>query len=270
MAKDNQVKIYKNRAKEYNPGSSNRNKEQVLRIHHQNICGLGSKTNDLLISLSPSLPHIVCLTEHHLSQFQLQLITLDNYILGAEFSRQSFLKEGVCIFIQKHLPFRIINIEKFCKDKELEACAARFDFLSFKICVVTIYRSPNGDLQSFIRLDDIINKVYKPGVHVIICGDININYLTESKEKHELNNMLNSYNLVSVINFPTRIKNNSSTTIDNIFLDVSKLGTYTTYPMVNGLSDHDAQLLELNVGNSRNNKNKNQIFNYKKNRLIHN
>ena len=82
--------------------------------------------------------------------------------------------------------------------------------------------------------------------------------------------MLNSYNLVSVINFPTRIKNNSSTTIDNIFLDVSKLGTYTTYPMVNGLSDHDAQLLELNVGNSRNNKNKNQIFNYKKNRLIHN
>ena len=94
MAKDNQVKIYKNRAKEYNPGSSNRNKEQVLRIHHQNICGLGSKTNGLLISLYPSLPHIVCLTEHHLSQFQLQLITLDNYILGAEFSRQSFLKGG--------------------------------------------------------------------------------------------------------------------------------------------------------------------------------
>jgi len=94
MAKDNQVKIYKSRAKAYNLGSSNRNKEQVLRIYHQNICGLGSKTNDLLTSLYPSLPHIVCLTEHHLSQFQLQLITLDNYILGAEFSRQSFLKGG--------------------------------------------------------------------------------------------------------------------------------------------------------------------------------
>ena len=68
MAKDNWVKTYKNRAK-YIPGPSNRNKEQVLRIYHQNICGLGSKTNDLLISLYPSLPHIVFLTEHHLSQF---------------------------------------------------------------------------------------------------------------------------------------------------------------------------------------------------------
>jgi len=76
--------------------------------------------------------------------------------------------------------------------------------------------------------------------------------------------MLNSYNLVSVINFPTRIKNNSSTTIDSIFLDVSKLGTYTTHPMVNGLSDHDAQLLELNVGNLKNNKNKNQTLTIRK------
>ena len=76
--------------------------------------------------------------------------------------------------------------------------------------------------------------------------------------------MLNSYNLVSVINFPTRIKNNSSTTIDSIFLDVSKLGTYTTHPMVSGLSDHDGQLLELNDGNLKNNKNKNQTLTTRK------
>ena len=39
--------------------------DHVLRIYHQNICGLGSKSNDLLISLYPNLPHILCLTEHH-------------------------------------------------------------------------------------------------------------------------------------------------------------------------------------------------------------
>jgi hypothetical protein len=55
-----------------------------------------------------------------------------------------------------------------------------------------VYRSPNGDFQYFIKgLDNIINKIYKPGVQVIISGDININYLTESKEKHELNGILN-------------------------------------------------------------------------------
>ena len=61
----------------------------VLRIYHQNICGLGSKTNDLLMSLYPKSPHILCLTEHHLRQYQIQHITMDDYILGAEFSRRS-------------------------------------------------------------------------------------------------------------------------------------------------------------------------------------
>jgi hypothetical protein len=30
---------------------------------------------------------------------------------------------------------------------------------------------------------------------------------------------------------------------DNIFIDYSQFGKYLVYPMINGLSDHDAQLL---------------------------
>ena len=104
--KCNQVNFYKNSAK-YNLGFLDRDSDQVLRIYHQNICGLGSKTNDLLISLYPDLPHILCLTEHHLRQFQLQLITMHNYIIGAEFSRQSFLKGGGLHFCTK--TFTIFN-----------------------------------------------------------------------------------------------------------------------------------------------------------------
>ena len=33
------------------------------------------------------------------------------------------------MFVQKYFQFLVINIEKFCKDKELEACALRLDFL---------------------------------------------------------------------------------------------------------------------------------------------
>ena len=190
---------------------------------------------------------------------------MDDYILGAEFSRRSLQKGGVCIFIQKYFSFSEINIEKFCEDKELEACAIRLDFLSFKICIITVYRSPNGTFQSFIkRLDNIINKIYTPRVHLIMCGDININYLTESKEKQELNNILHSYNLISVINFPTRIKNNSSTAIDNIFIDITQFGMHSTYPMENGLSDHDAQVLELYVDNLNNNKNEHTTITLRK------
>ena len=165
-------------------------------------------------------------------------------------------KGGGSVYLYKNLPFSIINIEQFCEDKELEACALRLDFfLSSRISIITVYRSPNGNFQYFVKgLDNIINKIYKPGVQLKICGDININYLSESKEKHELNKLLSTYNLISVINFPTRIKNNSSSSTDSIFLDTTKLEKYTTCPAVNGLSDHDAQMLELQYGNLKKNK----------------
>jgi len=69
------------------------------------------------------------------------------------------------------------------------------------------------------------------------------------KKKQEKNSIVNYYNLVSVINFPTRVKNNSRSAMDYIVLDTTQFGRYTTCSMVNGLSDHDAQMLELYVAN---------------------
>jgi hypothetical protein len=61
------------------------------------------------------------------------------------------------MFTQKHFPFSVINIEKFCKDKELEACALKLDFLSIKVCIITVHRSPTGNFQYFINsLDTLI------------------------------------------------------------------------------------------------------------------
>jgi hypothetical protein len=92
--------------------------------------------------------------------------------------------------------------------------------------------------------------MFKPDIHLIICGDININYLEESKGKNELNYLLNSFNLSSIIYFPTRITKNSRTAIDNIFIDIIKVEKFITSPLSNGLSDHDAQILEIYIHNS--------------------
>jgi hypothetical protein len=58
--------------------------------------------------------------------------------------------------------------------------------------------------------------------------------------------MMTTYNLIQVVNFPTRIGNDIGTLINNIFLDFTRLNRYSVYPMKNGLSDHDAQILVLN------------------------
>jgi len=52
------------------------------------------------------------------------------------------------------------------------------------------------------------------------------------------------------INFPTRIQNTSATAIGNIFIDVSQFECYTITPVINGVSDHDAQLLTISTGYS--------------------
>ena len=49
----------------------------------------------------------------------------------------------------------------------------------------------------------------------------------------------------SAVDFPTRVTKNSSTATDNIFIDKVKNSNYSTEPFINGLSDHDVQILVL-------------------------
>jgi hypothetical protein len=41
------------------------------------------------------------------------------------------------------------------------------------------------------------------------------------------------------------VKDDSSITIDNIFVDITRLSSSATCPIINGPSDHDAQFLHL-------------------------
>ena len=70
-------------------------RNKSLKIFHQNIRGLGKKANELYRHLHYDLPHILCLSEHHLSESELQMTHLTNYSLGGSYCRKIFLKRGV-------------------------------------------------------------------------------------------------------------------------------------------------------------------------------
>ena len=71
--------------------------------------------------------------------------------------------------------------------------------------------------------DQLWGSSYLPyTTNLIICGDINIDYLKTSNYKTWLDYLLASYNLSTAVDFPTRITDNTSTAIDNIFIDESK------------------------------------------------
>ena len=116
--------------------------------------------------------------------------------------------------------------------------------LSCTIVIITVYRSPSGNIAYFLNnLKAALNQIYSNTVDIILCGDLDINYLSDNQNKQALNSLLTSYSLYRVTDFPTRIHNNSNTMIDNIFINKLKNENYSVSSLIKGLSDHDAQVL---------------------------
>jgi hypothetical protein len=70
---------------------------------------------------------------------------MNEYNLAAYFCRTSYAKGGVCTYMHKSLKSESINIEKYVKEKDLEACGIKLKLNSTHICIITIYRAPSGN-----------------------------------------------------------------------------------------------------------------------------
>jgi hypothetical protein len=182
--------------------------------------------------------------EHHLCTNAIDTMVLAKYNLGARFCRNTFRNGGVYIFIYESIQFTNINLEKCCKGKDLEVYAVKLHLLYYEIYIIVIYGSLSGYFQYFLHnIEEILNMLYSNTIEIIICGDININYLNDSTYKQSLDLLLALYGLSSIVQFPTRIQNNSRSAVDNIFINMLEFRNFSVYPIKNGLSDHDAQSL---------------------------
>ena len=163
------------------------------------------KTCELLSHLLQDLPHLLCFSEHHLSQSEVDFINIENYSLGAKYCGTKLHRGGVRIFIQSHLQFTTLNLDNCRAGQDVEVCALKLDSTFSNICILVIYRSLVGNFNTFVtQLDKILQKLSTIKSNLIICGDVNVNCLQESEKKSQLNALLNSYNLFSIVQFPTR------------------------------------------------------------------
>jgi hypothetical protein len=154
--------------------------------------------------------------------------------------------------IQANLKYTTINTDEHNIDKDIEACAIQLGSTFHKLCVLTTYKSPSGNFINFLnQLDLNLQKLYSNKYNIFICGDINVNFLIDNNRRSQLDAVLHSNNLVCIDKFPTKFDPNSHTAIDNVFIDTSTIGKYDLYSLINGLSDHDTQLLILNNGQKK-------------------
>jgi exonuclease III len=151
---------------------------KIFSVFHQNIRGLRDKNSELFGSLLPELPHILCLTEHFLTEQEITSLSLDT--LSAKFCRKILKKGGSCIYALESLNFHNINLQKFCTEQDIEACAIKINLLVNPIYILSVYRSPKGHFRQVIKgIDNILNYLSKLNTEIIIYGDVNINYLAK-------------------------------------------------------------------------------------------
>jgi len=207
-----------------------------IRIYHQNVRGLRNKTQELLCHLYPEFPHVICLTEHHLNIQEKSYVNLESYTIGAQFCRTTCVREGVIIYVHDTLKFANIDLTEYCMEKDIEISAARLNINPLTLCILTIYRAPSGNFAYFLQnLDNVLKTLYTPSTHLVICGDLNINYLVENEQKRHFENLLLMYNLTGIVDFPTRISHTSATAIDNFIIDISSFEDYSVTPFLNDL-----------------------------------
>lgn len=88
---------------------------------------------------------------------------------------------------------------------------------------------------------------------IVVCGDININFLIDNHNKSKLLDLTNSFYLDPTFHEATRIGVNNSTAIDYIFTNFND--TILSKKIIqNGISDHGAQLITFPIMNNNSEK----------------
>ena len=126
------------------------NGKNLFKIFHQNTRGLKSKVDELSNSLLPDYPNILCLTEHHLNNFEIDNLPIDRFKLGSKFCRHEYKNGGWgggCNFVHEDLEFSSISLDKYCKEKDIEVCAVRLKITPIQLVILAIYRSPSGNYK---------------------------------------------------------------------------------------------------------------------------
>ena len=92
------------------------------------------------------------------------------------------------IFVHNTISYSTINLNKFCNYHDLEECAIQLIILLNIYNILCIYRPPTVNFTTFLmHLEAILTELNTNASKLIVCGDINVNYLQDSRNKSLLN-----------------------------------------------------------------------------------
>jgi REP element-mobilizing transposase RayT len=125
--------------------------------------------------------------------------------LASSFCQKHFSKGGEHIFGWNDISFNLIAVEKLCDEKAFAICAIKVNVNTIKLILDCIYKAPSGNLHQFFNLlERTVNHLHQSSVTFFICSHLIINLLENNIDKQQLESIIKTFNLMQVVNFPTR------------------------------------------------------------------
>ncbi|XP_041463802.1 uncharacterized protein LOC121414811 [Lytechinus variegatus] len=230
--------------------------DNSFSLFHMNIRSINKNFDHLNILLQELATKfsVVGLSETWLSDNS-NLYSLPGYHNPIVNCRQNKTGGGVALFISSTLEYHLtpdLNV----MNQSLETVFVEVVIPGQSNFIVgVVYRPPQSSVENFTdELQDLLSNPVLHSKRVCLLGDFNINLLQYGSNA-SVNGFLDalaSFNLVPLINRPTRVTENTSTLIDNIF-SVGQLSIKSSI-LISDISDHFPVIASfpLSIRNSRN------------------
>lgn len=226
--------------------------DKEYKILHQNLQCINTSVEKMEVVLKENAPcQIVCVTEHWQSLDELSTFTIGDMQLTTCFCRKRGERGGSAIFVAKDISWR--PREDLCRlsEKFHFECSAIECTLGNLCCIVLcVYRTPRVSADILLeKLNLVMDLLFSETKAVVLTGDLNIDYATDSQDREDLISIIDAYGCrVTVTDF-TRVTSTSSKIYDYVITNISQ--NHTTKVLQSLVSDHKAQLFTLKVAHSR-------------------
>ena len=209
-------------------------------VYYSNCRSLFPKIDHLRATAVSATPSIIALCETWLDQTipDSALFIPNFHLIRRDRNRHG---GGLALYVSDDIPSTCI-----CQHLSLELLIVELKFKQGPLTLALYYRPPSS-ASDFVDLEDAILSLSPSQLKsCLLLGDFNVDLSNKSQLSIDLTGMLSSFHFTQLVNEPTRITRNCSTTIDHVYLtNPSLLSSCSICPPL-ASSDHRSIQLSLN------------------------
>ncbi|KAK3908331.1 Methylenetetrahydrofolate--tRNA-(uracil-5-)-methyltransferase [Frankliniella fusca] len=154
--------------------------------------------------------------------------------------RRQLTRGGVVIYVRNETIAVELDVSNITVERLCECVTVK---LKNNTVIMCVYRSPKTSIPNFLNhFNECLGFIVSNSTKAVICGDFNINLLSDNKYSTDFRNLLASYGFDTAINAPTRLGKGCESAID-ILVTNYEPKKYSCSTVEVGLSDHTLQCM---------------------------